>query len=194
MSLKFINHKTAFILAAIAVSIFGMTAGDYFHTAAQQYINGSNQLAKATIDDGLKQFPNDPELSALKAKIKDEQNKQDQKNKQDQDKKDQDKKNQDKKDQNKQDQSKKDQQKQDQDKKEQEKKEQEKKDQQNQNAQNDKKDQDKPQPQPKDNKQDMKKEEAKRLIMQFADDADSLNKPPKKEGVAAKARKPEKDW
>ena len=40
----------------------------------------------------------------------------------------------------------------------------------------------------------MKKEEAKRLIMQFSDDADSLNKPPKKEGVAGKMRKPEKDW
>jgi hypothetical protein len=188
MSLKFINHKVIFLLAAMVFSIFGMTAKDYFHTAAQQYINGNNEQATSTIDEGLKIYPNDQELIALKGKIKKDQDKKDQ-NKQDQNKKDQE--NKDKKDQNKQDQNKKDQQKQEQDKKDQEKK-----NQQNQNAQDDKKQQQnqQPQPQPKDNKQDMKKEEAKRLIMQFADDADSLNKPPKKETVAGKLRKPEKDW
>ena len=30
--------------------------------------------------------------------------------------------------------------------------------------------------------------------MQFADDADTLNKPPKKKGIGIKLRKPEKDW
>jgi hypothetical protein len=39
----------------------------------------------------------------------------------------------------------------------------------------------------------MKKQEAKRLIAQYADDADSLNKPPKKK-AALMTRKPEKDW
>ena len=48
-------------------------------------------------------------------------------------------------------------------------------------------------PQPQQNtKEDMKKEEAQRLIAQFADDADSLNKP-KHIGVA-RQKQPEKDW
>jgi len=178
MSLKFINHSILTLLSVIVFSAFGMTVQDYFHSAAQQYINGNNQGSKATIAEGLKIYPNDPDLMALKGKIKDEQEKQDQK------------------DQQKKDQQKKDQEKKDQEKKEQDKKDQEKKDQQNQNAQNDKKDPQKqpPQPQPQPSKEDMKKEEAKRLIMQFADDADSLNKPPKKEAGAGKMGKPEKDW
>ena len=40
-------------------------------------------------------------------------------------------------------------------------------------------------------KSDMKKEEAKRIIELYADDADSLNKPVKKAGVQAQ---PEQDW
>jgi Ca-activated chloride channel family protein len=97
--------------------------------------------------------------------------KQDQKNKQDQNKKDQDKnKDQDKKDENKNQQ------------------------QQDQNAQNDKQRQEPPKPQPQKNNNDMKKKEAERIIMQFADDADSLNKPPKKQGFGLRQRKLEKDW
>jgi Ca-activated chloride channel homolog len=41
--------------------------------------------------------------------------------------------------------------------------------------------------------QEMKKEEAKRLIELYADDADSLNKPPKKANASRQA-KPEQDW
>lgn len=122
----------------------------------------------------------------------DKQDKQDNKDKKDQNQSKNDK---DKQDKNK-DQDKKNQDQDKQDKKDgQDKKDQDKKDQQNQDAKDDqnKNQNQEPQPQPKDNKQDMKKEEAKRLIMQFADDADSLNKPPKKEG-AARMRKPEKDW
>jgi Ca-activated chloride channel family protein len=52
----------------------------------------------------------------------------------------------------------------------------------------------KPQPQPS-QQQDpqMEKKEAERLIEQFADDEDKLNKPPRKAGVA-KTVAPEKDW
>jgi tetratricopeptide (TPR) repeat protein len=38
---------------------------------------------------------------------------------------------------------------------------------------------------------DMKREEAERLIQQYADDADTLNRPPRRKG---KIRQPERDW
>lgn len=50
----------------------------------------------------------------------------------------------------------------------------------------------KQQPQPQDAQEEMKKEEAARLIRQFADDDKNLNKPQKK--VPAGAIQPEKDW
>jgi Ca-activated chloride channel family protein len=64
-----------------------------------------------------------------------------------------------------------------------------------QQAGQDRKEQDRaepPQPQPGEPKEDMDKQEAARLIQQFADDADELNKP-RKLGIAQGAR-PEKDW
>ena len=51
----------------------------------------------------------------------------------------------------------------------------------------------KPEPRPEKSKEDMKKEEAMRLLMQYADDADELNKPKKKAAVI-KGKKSEKDW
>jgi flagellar biosynthesis GTPase FlhF len=175
---------------------------------------GANEKYKAALDNYIAALDLQPqdketkwnvELTQRRMKLAEQQQKQQQnqdkdQNKKDQDKKDQDKKDKkdDKKDQDKKDQDKKDQNNKDQDKKNQDqnKKDQDKKDQQNQNAQNDKQQQQKEQqqPQPKENKEDMKKEEAKRLIMQFSDDADSLNKPPKKEGAATGMHKPEKDW
>jgi tetratricopeptide (TPR) repeat protein len=115
---------------------------------------------------------------------------------QQQQQKKQDNKNQNKKDQNKQDKNNKNQNKQDQNKQDQKKSDQDKnkKDEgknpqdQNQNVQNGQK------PSPNENKEDMKKEEAKRIVAQYADDADSLNKPPKKKAAGFMSRKPEKDW
>ena len=119
------------------------------------------------------------------------QQQQQQKNQQDQDKKN----NQDKKDQNKQNQDKQDKQDKNKDQNDQNKKDQNKQDQQNQNSQNDKQQQQQPpKPKPNDNKEAMKKKEAERIIAQFADDADSLNKPPKKQDLGMKLHKPEKDW
>jgi hypothetical protein len=99
------------------------SADGTFHLASNQYIHKKMQEAKRTIDEGLKRFPNDPKLSALRNKIKDEeQQQQEQDQKQDQqnedekkDQKDKDKKDQEKKDQEKKDEEKKDQ-KQEQDK------------------------------------------------------------------------------
>ena len=117
-----------------------------------------------------------------------EQQQKQQQNKNDKnDKSKDDKNNQQNQDQNKNDQNKKDDQKQkdDQDKKPQD---QDKKDQDKQ-QQKEPQNQSQQQPTP----QDMKKEEAKRLIELYADDADSLNKPPKKANASRQA-KPEQDW
>lgn len=73
-----------------------------------------------------------------------------------------------------------------QDKKEQEEKQQDRKDEQE-------KEQQKQQPQPQKSEEDIKKEEALRLLGQYADDANELNKP-KKKVLLGKVKKPEKDW
>ncbi|MRR52742.1 MAG: hypothetical protein EG825_17870 [Rhodocyclaceae bacterium] len=46
------------------------TADEYFHAASQQFIFGQYQTSKQTVAEGLRKFPNDPKLSALKEKIK----------------------------------------------------------------------------------------------------------------------------
>ena len=111
------------------------------------------------------------------------------------------KQNKDNKDQNKQDQKQQNQDKKNQDKqnqKQDQKNNNEKKqnDQQNQQQDQNKKDQEKqkPEPTPQQQKQeDMKKDEAKRIIEQFSDDDKELNKKPEKIGVAGQ-KKVEKDW
>ena len=64
------------------------------------------------------------------------------------------------------------------------------KDDQNQDQQDKQDQQDQQQPRDQDER-DMKKEEAERLIEQYADDADTLNKPKFQRG---RVRQPEKDW
>jgi TolA-binding protein len=69
-----------FVTCLISSFCFSQNAEGIFHSAANLYINGNNKGAKEVIDNGLKQFPNDPKLNELKAKIKDEEEKQDKKN------------------------------------------------------------------------------------------------------------------
>ncbi|MBN1575720.1 MAG: tetratricopeptide repeat protein [Chitinispirillaceae bacterium] len=78
--------------------------------------------------------------------------------------------------------------------KEEQQQEKDKQQQQQQQQQNEKEQQKQQQQQPDQEKDtdDMKKEEAKRIIELYADDADSLNKPPKK-GIG-KQQQPERDW
>ena len=166
----------------------GQGAMDKYKSALQHYITAldlqpHNKDAKWNIELAQRRIK-------MQEQQQNQQNKQDKDNKQNKD--NNNKQNQDKQqDQNKKDQQdKQDQEKQDQDKKDQGKN---KQDQQQQNR--DQKDQEEqPQPQPQQSKEDMKKQDAKRLIEQFADDADSLNKPPKKKGKLLKMQKPEKDW
>jgi Ca-activated chloride channel family protein len=110
---------------------------------------------------------------------KNDQNKKDDKNKQDQKQQQQDKNNQQQQDTQKQEQEK---------QQEQPQKQQEKDRQQQQQEQK----QQSAQQQKEHEKREMEKREAQRLLMQFSDDADELNKPRKK--IPAGAKKPEKDW
>jgi tetratricopeptide (TPR) repeat protein len=126
-------------------------------------------------------------LEITQQKIKQlEKQQQQQKNQDNKDKQNQKKDQNQKGDKNKQDQKNQKKDEQEKDKKDQEdKQQQEKKDEQEQ--------QQKPQPQPQKSEEDMKKEEARRLLAQYADDANELNKP-KKKVIIGKAKKPEKDW
>jgi Ca-activated chloride channel homolog len=169
----------------------GQGAMDKYKSALQHYITALdmqpyNKDAKWNIELAQRRI----KIQEQQQNQQNKQDKQDKQNKDNKDNKKQDQQNKDKQNQDKQDQQNKN--KQDQDKKDQEKNKQDqnKQDQQKQNQ--DQKQQ--PQPQPQQSKEDMKKQEAKRLIEQFADDADSLNKPPEKKGLLLKMKKPEKDW
>ena len=175
--------------------------------AAQQN-QGASEKYKAALENYIKSLDirsHDKDtkwnLQLANAKMKQMQNQQQKnqndKNKNDKNDKKQDQKNQqqdkNKNDKNKQDQKNKDQQNKDQNK---DNKQNNKNDQQKQNAQNDKnkQDQQKPEPTPQQQKQeDMKKDEARKLIELYSDDEHDLNKKPEKAGVIGE-RKGEKDW
>ncbi|MCU0608146.1 MAG: tetratricopeptide repeat protein [Chitinispirillaceae bacterium] len=169
--------------------------GNILFRQGEALMHSGDQAAGDKFKDALERYktaldlqPNDKEtkwnLELTQRRIR--QQEQQQKNQQKQDK--DNKNDQDKKDQ-KQNQSKQDQNKDPQDKKDQKQKNQENKDSQNDNNRPEQK----PQPQPQQSKEEMKKEDARRLIEQYSDDADTLNKPPKK-GVGVRLRQPEKDW
>lgn len=159
----------------------GQGAMDKYKSALQHYINALD------LSPHHKDAKWNLELAQRRIKMQEQQQQQQQdKN---QDNKDQQKQDKD----SKQNQDKKDQQdKQDQEKQDQEKDKQDRQNQQEQKQDKDQEQQPKPEPQP--NKDEVKKQEAQRIIEQYADDADTLNKPPKKKGAAIKMMKPEKDW
>jgi tetratricopeptide (TPR) repeat protein len=162
----------------------GQGASEKYKSALQNYI--------AALD--LRPSDKDAKWNIELTQRRIKQQEQQQKN---QDKQDKNKDKQDKKqDQNKQNQNQDKNNKQDKDKNQndQNNKDRNKQDQQNQNSGNDKQQQQPPKPQPQDSKDAMKKKEAERIIAQFADDADTLNKPPKKQGFGLRMHKPEKDW
>lgn len=164
--------------------------GNVYNTQGDQMAQTGNQQAmekyKAARDSYIKALdlrPHDRDakwnlqLTQMKIKELEKQQQQQQDNK-DKNKQDQDKQNQDQK-QDKQDKQKKDQE------------EEEKKNQQQQPE--DQQQEQKPQPKPQKSEEDMEKEEAMRLLQQYADDDKELNKPQKKMR-ALMGKKPEKDW
>ena len=96
MSIKKISIISIFLFAFL----FGnaQTAIDYYHTAANFYIQGEKKNAKKTIEEAISKYPNDAKLKQLAAKVNklpdkknnDKQNK-DQKKDQNKDKQDQNK-------------------------------------------------------------------------------------------------------
>ena len=173
---------------------------------ASQGDNKAMDKYKAALENYIKSLdarPSDKDakwnVQLVQKKIKQmqqqQQQQQQQKNKKDdKQNKDQQNKNQQNQDQNKNQQDKKkDQNKQDDKKQEQKNKDQNQNQNQDQNK-DQKQEQQKPEPTPQQQKQeDMKKEEAKRIIEQFSDDEKDLNKKPGKIGIM-KNRNVEKDW
>ena len=90
------------ILCLFPVILFAQSATDYFHIAANYYVNANKKSAQTTIKEGIQKFPDNQKLRNLASKIEelpdpeDEQNQQNQQDQQNQDNQD----NQDQQDQN----------------------------------------------------------------------------------------------
>jgi tetratricopeptide (TPR) repeat protein len=179
--------------------------GNTFFRQGEQLQAGGNQQAmekyKAAYESYIKSLdlrPKDGDakhnLQLAYRRIKQLEQQQQKQNKQEQKKGDkQDNKDQQKQDQqNKQDKQDKKDEKQQQDRQK-EQKDKQKQDKQQQQERKEKKEKQQPKPQPQKQESDMEKKEAQRLLQQYADDADALNKPRKKMRIGI-AGKPEKDW
>ena len=87
------------ILCLFPMTLFAQSATDYFHIAANHYVNANKKNATATIREGIQKFPDNQKLKGLAAKIEelpepeDDQNQQNQN--QNQDEQNQDEQNQD---------------------------------------------------------------------------------------------------
>jgi Ca-activated chloride channel family protein len=85
----------------------------FFHRGAQHFLGGSNQLAKAEVERGLQQHPDDPHLKKFWELLNQQQQNQDKKDDEQKDQKEQKDPNKDQSDSQKQDQQKQDEQKKD---------------------------------------------------------------------------------
>lgn len=171
--------------------------GNILYRQGEQLQMSGNPSAKEKYQAALDHYiqtlgirPNDSDakwnLQLAYSRIKQvEQQQQNQKD----DKKDQNK-DKDNKDQNKDNQQQK---KDDQQKNQEQQQQQQQQDQQQQKKEEQQKQEQQNQQQMQQTEKEMKKDEAKRLLEMYADDADSLNKPPKKKSDAFRM-KPEQDW
>ena len=82
------------IMCLFPAALFAQTATDYFHNAANYYVNANKKSALSTVMEGIQKFPNDQKLRNLASKIgelpepEDEQDQQNQQNQQNQDNQD----------------------------------------------------------------------------------------------------------
>jgi len=151
----------------------GQSADHYFHSGANMFINGKDQIASNIVNEGLSKYPKDPNLIALKEKLKkdnkDQNQDQEKKDEQNKEQEQQDKKEQEQKDQEKQDQEQKDQEKKDGEKDEnKDKKEQEQKDQEQQEGEKSEEEKkEEPTPSPSDKLKEMNiSEEKAQMILE----------------------------
>jgi DNA anti-recombination protein RmuC len=84
------------ILCLFPATLFAQSATDYFHIAANHYVNAQKKVAQATIKEGIQKFPNNQKLKNLASKIEElpdpeeDQQNQDQQNQDNQNQQDQD--------------------------------------------------------------------------------------------------------
>lgn len=82
-----LKSVSSFLLLGVILttqSSLAQNAEDYFHDGAQTFINGNIESAIARVQQGLSQFPNDPKLNELLAKLEEEQEQQQQQQQQQQ--------------------------------------------------------------------------------------------------------------
>ncbi len=155
-------------------------AKGYFNAGAKEFVHSKLEEAIATVDKGLKIYPNDENLNELRKKLEEEKKKKDQ-NKDKQNKKDQNKKDQDKKDEE------------NKDKKEEDKKEEEKK------KEEDKKEQDKKEEEKKKEQQQpqvgqMTPEQVRQLLETMNNEEAKTQKKVNAQKVKGPKKQQEKDW
>ena len=86
------------ILCLFPMALYAQSATDYFHIAANYYVNANKKSAQSTIREGIQKFPDNQKLKNLASKIEelpdpeDEQDQQDQKNQENQEQQDQEEK------------------------------------------------------------------------------------------------------
>ena len=80
------------ILCLLPAILLAQSATDYFHIAANYYVNANKKSAQAAIREGIQKFPDNQKLKNMASKIEelpdpeeDEQNQQDQQNQDQQD-------------------------------------------------------------------------------------------------------------
>lgn len=80
------NMRKCLFISLLLASLngFGQSSTEFFNQAANEYIYINDQLALNTINNGLLKYPDDKNLTNLKAKIEKEKQKQEQKNQQQQ--------------------------------------------------------------------------------------------------------------
>ena len=158
------------------------SAQGYFNSGAKDFIHSDIEKAMATIDQGLKKFPNDENLNQLKKKLVEEKKKKDQKQDQNSDnkKENQDKKNNDKKESE-----------QNQDKKDEENKDQNK-DKEKENSDNKKKEEQKQEAQPQQGQ--MTPQQIKQLLETMNNEEAKTQKKVNAQKVKGKKVQQEKDW
>lgn len=170
------------VLCLVSSLSFGQsTAKNFFDAAAKDFVHGKIDKGIATVDKGLKVYPNDPKLVALKKAIEEAKKKkkqQENQEQQDKDKQEQEKKEQEQKD--------KDQQEKDQ--KEQEEKEQKQKEQEQQ----DKDKQDEKEQQQQIGK--MTPEQIKQLLETMNNEEQKTQKKVNAQQVKGPKKSQEKDW
>lgn len=188
----------AFVLGVfmvIGLAVNAQTnAKSYFNSGAKDYVHSNLEKAIATVDQGLKKFPQDENLNQLKEKLIEEKKKEDQKK--DQQKKDDQKK---KDDQNKDDQKNKDKdkdkEKNEEDKKDEDKdKENENKEEENKSEEDKNKEEEKKQQQQQPQVGKMTPQQIKQLLETMNNEEAKTQKKVNAQKVKGKKVQQEKDW